>query len=79
MPLYFPVLNELNISHIAWVFTHGGKIYYKVCRENNLEPTDCIMFGIGGNEWAEYNRGNETNRVCVSELIRDKYVSNMWR
>jgi len=30
MPLYFPVLNELNISHIASFFTDGGKIYYKV-------------------------------------------------
>ena len=37
------------------------------------------MFGIGGDEWKDYNRGNDVNRVCVSELIRDKYVSNMWR
>ena len=36
-----------------------------------FEPPD-IMFGIGGDEWKEYNRGNDINRVCISELIRDK-------
>ena len=64
-------MNTFTIDH-NW--EKYGKIYYKVCRENNLEPTDCIMFGIGGDEWKEYNRGNDTNRVCISELIRDKYI-----
>lgn len=47
-------------------------VYHIVCNENNLEYTDCIMFGLGGEEYAEYNRGTEVNRVCVSELIGEK-------
>lgn len=64
-------MNMFTLDHNWYKY---GKTYYKVCRENNLEPTDCIMFGIGGDRWKDYNRGNDTNRVCVSELIRDKYI-----
>ena len=46
--------------------------YNEVCTEMNLEITDCVMFGLGGAEYADYNRGGSVNRVCVSELIGDK-------
>lgn len=47
-------------------------IYYKICDKNNLQYTDCIMFGLGGEEYSEYNRGTNVNRVCISELIGEK-------
>ena len=47
-------------------------VYDQVCKENNIETTDCIMFGLGGEEYADYNRGTEVNRVCISELIGEK-------
>jgi len=46
--------------------------YNEACEEMNLEKTDCVMFGLGGAEYADYNRGGSVNRVCVSELIGDK-------
>ena len=46
--------------------------YYQVCAEKDLKTTDCIMFGLGGEEYADYNRGTEVNRVCISELIGEK-------
>ena len=46
--------------------------YHKTCEELNLEPTDCIMFGIGGDDYADYNRGSDKNRVCISEVIGEK-------
>jgi hypothetical protein len=46
-----------------------SKMYNKVCEEHNLKATDCIMFGLGGSEYADYNRGTAVNRVCISELI----------
>ena len=46
--------------------------YHNVCKELNLEPTDCIMFGIGGDDYADYNRGSDKNRVCISEVIGEK-------
>lgn len=47
-------------------------VYNKVCKKYKLKTTDCIMFGLGGEEFAEYNRGTEVNRVCVSELIGEE-------
>lgn len=49
-----------------------GNVYTQVCAENNLEETDCIMFGQGGKEYAENNRGGKYNRVTVSDLIGQK-------
>ena len=46
--------------------------YQKVCKELKLKETDCIMFGLGDNEYSDYNRGSEVNRVCISEVIGDK-------
>ena len=52
--------------------------YYKICSYKNLQPTDCIMFGIGGEEYNDFNRGGLFNRVCISDLIGEEInVSNM--
>lgn len=49
-----------------------SEAYNQVCKELNLETTDCIMFGTGGDEYADYNRGSDKNRVCISEVIGEK-------
>jgi hypothetical protein len=49
-----------------------SNVYSQVCKKHNLKETDCIMFGLGGDEYAEYNRGTEVNRVCISELIGEE-------
>jgi len=46
--------------------------YIEACNEYNLEYTDCIMFGLGNEEYNDFNRGTEVNRVCVSELIGEE-------
>ena len=49
-----------------------ASVYYKVCDKNRLDYTDCIMFGLGNEEYNDFNRGTEVNRVCVSELIGEE-------
>ena len=46
--------------------------YNEVCKELELIKTRCIMFGLGGGAWMDYNRGGDVNRVCISELIGEK-------
>ena len=46
-----------------------GEKYSQVCKEMNLEETDCVMFGIGGDEYNSLNRGSDKNRVCISDLL----------
>lgn len=63
------LINNYSVDH-NW--NTYSDVYHKVCDENNLQYTDCIMFGLGGKEYSEYNRGTDVNRVCISELIGEK-------
>lgn len=38
------------------------------CNEMNLEQSKTILFGLGGNEWKDYNRGGLFNRLFLGEL-----------
>ena len=62
-------LEYINKFNIDYNWKTYKDIYYQVCSYKNLEPTDCIIFGSGGEEYKEYNRGSYINRVCISDLI----------
>jgi len=49
-----------------------GHLYEKVCKRLNLSQTNNVMFGIGGEEYEEYNRAGY-NRICLSEEINKEY------
>ena len=39
------------------------------CKKLNLKPANCVYFGIDyDNQYPEYNRGRETNRLCFSRV-----------
>jgi len=63
------LISQYSVDH-NWKTYHTA--YAQVCEEKNLMPTNCIMFGLGGKEYENYNRGGTVNRVCVSELIGEK-------
>ena len=42
-----------------------------ICKEFNLTPSDCVIFGIGGDEYSDFNRGGELNRVCISDILKN--------
>lgn len=67
------LIQEYTVDH-NWL--HYSREYNEVCEELDLYPTDCIMFGLGGVEYSDYNRGGKVNRVCVSELIGEKLNGN---
>lgn len=46
--------------------------YYETCNKFNLSKTNTVIFGLGGEEYAEYNRGIPgNNRVCISASLSD--------
>ena len=63
------LVKEYTVDH-NW--KNYNQYYSAVCLDMNLKETDCIMFGLGGEEYNDYNRGSEVNRVCISELIGEK-------
>jgi len=63
------LIENYSVDH-NW--TKYEYVYKEVCKDLNLTETDCIMFGLGGEEYKENNRGGTVNRVTVSDLIGQK-------
>ena len=63
------LINKYPVDHNWDTYANA---YAEVCKEKKLETTDCIMFGLGGKQYKEYNRGSDVNRVCISELVGQK-------
>lgn len=57
---------------VDWNWQQYASVYNKIIEDRDLLPTDCIMFGIGGDKYKEFNRGSDVNRVCISELIGEE-------
>lgn len=76
-----PLINmQLALEHFScydldWNWRTYGGIYHDVIRELDLQPTNCVIFGLGGDQYRDYNRGNKTNRVCVSQELGERYAS----
>lgn len=71
------IANKLIAKYpVDWNWDQYSDVYREVCKEKNLEETDCIMFGLGGKEYKDFNRGGTVNRVCISELIGEKINGN---
>ena len=62
-------LELMNNFSVDYNWDTFGEKYSKVCNQMGLEETDCVMFGIGGDEYNSLNRGSEKNRVCISDLL----------
>jgi hypothetical protein len=54
-----------------WVWSQFSTQYYDICLQNQLTPTDTIIFALGDQaRHSEFNRGIKDNfRVCVSEMF----------
>ena len=46
------------------------QLYY--CHKLSLKPSAVVCLGVGGKIWKKYNRGNKTNRLCLSRLYEKK-------
>ena len=40
----------------------------EICKDLNVIPSRTVLFGIGGEQWAEYNRGTATNRLSFNKI-----------
>ena len=46
-----------------------GKKQQEICSKFDLEPSKCVIFGLGDKRFKEFNRGARWNRVCLSPLL----------
>ena len=55
-----------------WNWDYLEQRYNNACQEMKLTATNCVIFGLGGEEYAENNRGIPgVNRVCLSGVLAE--------
>ena len=61
-----PIIKKFSPDHNQIKF---GKKQNKICSEFGLEPSKCVIFGLGDERFKKFNRGARWNRVCLSTLL----------
>lgn len=47
-----------------------GNNQTQFCETLSVLPSKCVFFGLGGEEYAKYNRGTHINRLCFSKYLK---------
>ena len=50
-----------------------------VCKDLDIQQSDCVVFGIADKthpNFGEYDRGTDSRRVCISNLLSDRVVAD---
>lgn len=47
----------------------------EICKKLSIEPSDTVLFGIGGSQWNEYNRDRDTNRLGLHNFLHLEDIS----
>ena len=69
--IYFglELLKKFNFDYLFKKYEKKQKYF---CKKMSLTPSSVVNLGIGQDKWAAYNRGNKTNRLCLSVLYENK-------
>jgi len=49
-----------------------NKFYEKqkdVCLKFKFKQSNCVVFGLGDENYSKFNRGSRWNRVCISNFL----------
>ena len=44
----------------------------EVCEELGIEPSNTVIFGLGGPEYSAYSRGGIVNRLCLNDYYESQ-------
>lgn len=63
-------MSNYGIDYNQKCYGHWQK--YK-CDEMGLIPSNTVIFGLGGDEWHEYNRGGLANRLFLGDFFESQF------
>tara|TARA_A100001201_G_C4093027_1_gene202784 strand:+ start:977 stop:1933 length:957 start_codon:yes stop_codon:yes gene_type:complete len=65
----FVGLKLMKLFPADYIYNKYQEKQKDACKEYNLSKSPCVYFGLDlDNNYKEYNRGNETNRLCFSRI-----------
>lgn len=71
----------LNTFDSDYIYNRYRQRQLEYCEILNVEPSHCVIFGIGDDRWSDYNRDGKTNRLsfhrflhrdCSEEITNEK-------
>jgi hypothetical protein len=62
--MYF--IDNFNVDYV--VDKYRAK-QHDFCKQLNVCPSNTVFFGLGKEEWQEYNRGSVTNRLSFHKFL----------
>lgn len=68
------LINEFSADFIYNTYRSRQEQYCKILE---VEPSNCVLFGIGGHRWNEYNRDRETNRLCLHKYLSSDHTDDI--
>ena len=67
---HYGLLDTMSPDDLAVKY---GRVQLEICEELGIVPSDTVIFGLDySDKFAQFNRGG-VNRLCISDLIRDRY------
>lgn len=61
-------LQLINNFSPDYIYTKYRDRQIAICKDLNVTPSRTVLFGIGGEQWVEYNRGTATNRLSFNKV-----------
>lgn len=52
-----------------WVYRQYRPLQLEFARSLAVEPSQCVIFGLGDQQWQQYNRGGATNRLSFHKWL----------
>lgn len=52
-----------------WIWTKYRQRQLELCEQLGVNPSSCVIFGIGDHTWQQYNRGGATNRLSLHQWL----------
>lgn len=68
------LLDNFGPDYIFNKFRQRQLVY---CNTLDVEPSNCVLFGIGDRRWNEYNRNRETNRLSFHKFLAEDCIEDI--
>ena len=62
-------LSLINLNNPNYIVEKYKNRQQEFCKISNTIPSNTVLFGLGNDEWKEYNRGGLTNRLSFHNFL----------
>jgi hypothetical protein len=69
-------LDLISQYSIDWNVERWHDQQLEFCKQLNIVPSNTIIFGLGDENYQQYNRGGSANRLCLARYLYNRVLPN---